>query len=205
MFLDHKIQKIMKLKYALTILILIIVAQKSNAQKMYTSLSYNTSVPLGDTQDYISKYSWRGVGFEGNWFLNEEFTLGIRIDWNVFHEKTSGDFTDGTNTLSGTQRRNINIIPVLVEGRYHLGENNTLRPYAGIGLGTYRTLQRTEMGIFLADNNNWQFGFAPSVGVLIPVGPTSLNMSLRYNLALESGDATAHSYLGINLGVAWIK
>ena len=195
----------MKLRYLICTFLLSVAGQLACAQQGYTSLSYNTAAPLGDTKDFIQTYSWRGISLESHWFLSDNVTLGGYLGWNVFYEKTSGDFSEGTQTLSGTQQRYLNAIPLIAEGRYHFGDEGTIRPYLGFGLGTYRTLQRTEMGIFRSENNNWQFGLTPAVGILIPVGPTALQLGIRYNIAFETDDAIGHSYLGINLGVAWVK
>ncbi len=177
----------------------------AGAQSYYASLGYSTSAPLGETQDFIGKYSWRGVNFEGQWFMQPQVSLGFYSALNVFYEKTSGDFTDDTRTVSGTQLRYLSALPLLLEGRYHLGEEAGRRPYVGLGLGTMRTWQRTEMGILDANTEEWQFGLAPAAGVLIPVGyGTALNLGLRYHYAFQSGDALNNGYLSISVGVAWM-
>jgi len=131
-------------------------------------------------------------------------STGFFVGWNVFHEKVSGDFFNETQAFSGTQLRTINTIPILVTSHFYLKEENEVRPYMGMGIGTYNTLQRTQMGIYSIDNNNWQFGLAPSAGLLIPAGDyILLNLEVKYNLAFKTSDAVNHSYLGINLGLLW--
>ena len=66
----------MKLRYLIYTFLLSVVGQLAIAQHGYTSLSYNTAAPLGDTKDFIQTYSWRGISLESYWFLSDNLTLG---------------------------------------------------------------------------------------------------------------------------------
>lgn len=191
--------------FIISVAFIFIAVIPTTAQDYFFGLSYDMAAPLGETSDYVSKYSWRGVSFEGRSFLQSNLSVGFFFGWNVFSDKITGDFTNDTRTYSGTQLRFINAFPLLLEGHYYLGEDFNTRPYLGLGLGTNRTRQRTEMGLFAVDNNNWQFELCPSVGVLIPTGSysTAVHLSLRYHYAFKAGDSLDNSYLGINVGLAW--
>lgn len=179
-------------------------SQAASGQDSFFGLSYNTAMPLGETQDFIDAYSWRGVSMEWRWFLQEQLSAGIFFGWNVFYKKLTDDFEFENGALSGTQLRTVNALPILATGHYYFASELEFRPYAGLGIGTYRTLQNTTIGIFEVENNKWQFGFAPSVGATFPVGYNLMaNLEVRYNYAAKAGDALNHSYLGINLGLAW--
>lgn len=196
--------KKVKIKGIITVLMLLI-AVTTKGQQYYTSFTYNMSLPTGETADFISAYSWRGFGFEGHGFLSDNITLGGSVGWNVFYEKLSGEFVDETRTVTGTQLRYLNSFPLLFEGRYHFGEDYSTRPYIGAGVGTYYTEQETQMGIWYVEDQAWQFGFAPVVGVLIPVESTAINISIKYNAALSTSEVDGRSYLGINIGLGWLN
>ena len=176
-------------------------------QNFYFTFNYSPSLPMGDTKDYIDQFSWRGVSIEGHWEGFNNLSIGYYFGWNIFNQKLTGDFVDGTRTLSGTQLRYVNAFPLFLEGRYHLGAQDAVRPYLGVGAGVVRTRQRTEMGIFASNTNTWQFGFAPSAGVLIPVGYSSaINVGAKYNYALKNSKTDFnHSYLSINVGISWMR
>ena len=197
----------MKLHGISAIILLLLTAQIAIGQSSYTSLMYSTGLAVGETNDFIGNYSWRGVAFESNWFVGDQFSLGFYAGWNVFFEKTTGEFREDTRTLSGTQQRYLNMFPILFDTRFHLGEDYATRPYFGLGVGTYRARQRTEMGVFYSENNEWQFGLAPLIGVLLPVGNIALNPSIRYNFAFATNNSGSmdRSYLAINVGVAWVR
>ncbi len=175
------------------------------AQQAYTGISYNTSLTLSDTRDYIDNYSWRGASMEYNQFINENVTVGFFAGWNVFYQKLEGEFTSGTRTASGTQQRYVNTLPILLESRYHVEPGNARAPYVGLGIGTMYKEQETRMGLFTVSDNGWQFALAPTVGFLLPIGSTAVNIGVRYNLGFGGGDLDDTSYLGINIGFAWMR
>jgi opacity protein-like surface antigen len=171
----------------------------------FFGLSYTASLPMGETQDFIDKMSWRGIGVEYRWFVQDQFSTGLYFGWNVFHDKFSGDFFVDDAAFSGTQMRTVNALPILLTGHYYFsGSGGDFRPYVGVGFGTYRTRQRTTLGIFQVDNDNWQLGISPSIGATLPISYNVLaNIEVRYNYAPKGGDSLVHSYLGISLGLAW--
>ena len=194
----------MKPNHIFLFLILGLNLSSLKAQDFYFTLNYSTAAPLGETNDYISNYSWRGISMEGNWELNEKVAAGFNIGWNVFFQNISDSFTSDTRTVTGTQLRYINAFPLQVTGRYHFGVVDATRPYLGLGVGTTRTRQRTDMGIFTTEPSAWQFSLAPGAGVLIPVGfSTRINLGVQYQYAFETSDMMANSYLVINLGFVW--
>ena len=195
----------MKLKSFFLFSILMLSLNFLSAQNFYFNMNYSTAAPLGETGDYIDKFSWRGINIEGQWMLTTNISAGYNFGWNVFNQKITGEFTNDTKTLYGTQLRYLNSFPMMVEGRYHIGETDTsTTPYVGVGLGTIYTEKRTEMGIFASTTDAWQFGITPAAGVLIPVGFSSMiNIGVKYNYALKSSDLMANSFLTINLGYVW--
>ena len=66
------------------------------------------------------------------------------------------------------------------------------------------------MGIYEVDENNWHFGFAPEVGLLIPVGEIAIMANAKYNYALSagqplgSGTDNSHSYMSFNIGLVFM-
>jgi outer membrane protein W len=167
-------------------------------------INYSLSLPVGETRDYINSFSWRGVNIEGKYFLNDNMTLGWSGGWNVLYKSESGEFTDGTRTRTGTQYRYLNSIPFLLTFDYFLNEDGEIQPYLGVGMGTYWIEQKTTMGLFSSTTDNWHFGLAPEVGVIIPVNiQSNFYVSLRYNNAFAANESINYGYLGFNVGFLW--
>ena len=94
---------------------------------------------------------------------------------------------------------------------YYFGKRRDVRFYVGANAGLYYILQRLDLGVWRIDSDNWHFGLAPEVGVLIPLadGQTQFFVNAKYNYAFDSGtglgnkDDNYYSYWGINFGFAF--
>ncbi len=194
-------------------LILIIIATTfystgAFAQSLFGA-SYDISVPLGSTSDYIGNPSFRGFGVEARVFLGDNLTYGGSFNWAVFYEEIGPQEWDGdieeTGTVYGTQYRYINSFPIMGTVHYYFGEWGATRPYIGGGLGAQKIDQRTDFGLYTDNKNKWRFGFAPEIGVLIPVNfNSSINLSAKYQYAVKAGDHESVSYLNFKIGLAFM-
>lgn len=94
----------------------------------------------------------------------------------------------------------------MVQAHYYLSNDKYgPRVYLGGGLGTYKVVQRTNIGVWSVEDNNWHFGFAPEVGVLLPLSmDTQFNISFKYNYVVKTKDTNYNqTWFGLNLGFAW--
>ncbi len=177
------------------------------SQGSFFGMSYQVSVPVGETSDFISQVSGRGFGIDYKGFISPEVALGGTVAWNVFYEAVPSatyETEDGNGAISGQQWRYINSFPFLFTADYFIGDYGMTRMFVGGGIGAYRMYQRTDMGIYTTEPREWMFGIAPEAGVIVPMNRDALFMAtLRFNYAFESGSIQNTSYLGINLGFAW--
>jgi hypothetical protein len=66
--------------------------------------------------------------------------------------------------------------------------------------------QTIDIGTISVDNDNWIFGVAPEIGVLLPMrGTSGTALHVRYNYPISagsflSGDARSFQYLSVGLG-----
>ena len=203
----------MKIKYLVVILML--SSASLFAQDFLGALMYNTAMPMGNTKDFISDYSWKGFSFEGRSFTNRNWSFGGMFGWNIFDKRLDetvdiDEETTGT-TVTGTQIRYTNSFPIMVNGHYHFGKRrDSFRPFLGMGLGTYYIVQRFELGVFQLESSNWHFGLAPEAGVLVALSrTTSLMFSVKYKNAFSAGKTVfgstdnTQSYIGFNIGLAF--
>ena len=194
------------MKYISIILLVIVSTVAVQAQSSFFGMTYDVSIPTGDTEKYVSGVQWRGFGLEGRWYTSKNITLGFAWDWNVFHESSLETAELETGAVTGNQNRTINAFPFLFTAHYYLKGGSFVQPYFGIGAGTYFVKKRLDVGIFTLEKEKWHFGVAPEIGFLFPMDlGFNILVKLKYNYAFESGDAEAHSYLGINVGFASIE
>ncbi|MCF8365705.1 MAG: hypothetical protein K9H16_07985, partial [Bacteroidales bacterium] len=90
-------------------LVSVLITLHSFGQESFWSLTYQMSVPTGDTKNFTDKMSFRGIGLEGRWFVDNNVTIGGAALWNVFYEKQDKITTELENiTLTGTHYNYIN-------------------------------------------------------------------------------------------------
>lgn len=188
-------------------IILAFFALYSFGQESLWSVTYQMSVPMGDTKDYIGKTSFRGFGIEGRAFVDNNVSIGGGAHWNVFYEKkdkVTADVSDNV-TATGTLFNYINAFPFYANVAYYLNEGSYIRPYAAMNVGVIYSLYRTDVGLYTITQEPWKFSLAPEIGVLIETyGGANFTVNLRYNYGLETSDVDPLSYLGINVGVIWL-
>ncbi len=193
--------KLSQVRKQLLLLLTLGIATAASAQMGTISINYEMAFPASDLKNFISENSFRGVSINTDYHLGPNFTAGIYLGWQVFNEKVAGEFSTEEADLFGTRVRYVNSFPLLLTGYYHLGESGPIRPFFGAGLGLLRSLQRTDVGIFLVQNNNWHFAVTPEVGVKLSPGAVGLRASVKYNYTTDTDDSFNYNYFAVSLGI----
>lgn len=192
------------MKKYIIIALLALVTYGVNAQDgIKVFVNYLPSIPLGKTADFTDNISPRGVDFEVQKFLKEDLSVGFVVGWNMFRQKISDlTFEYEDLTVTGTQFRYTNIVPMNVNlKKYFISEGHTM-PYIGFGLGTSYNDMRTEAGVFVDGEDKWLFNIAPEVGMLYDLNYKSyLSVKVKYNYSLEAGDFPSTSFLSLGIGM----
>ena len=194
------------MKKSIYIITLLLISNYAFSQGMF-SISYDISLPIGTTSDFIGATSFRGFGVEGRGFITDNLSYGGSFNWAVFYEEFGPQEweVDETGTAYGKQYRYVNSFPLMATLHYYFGEWDETRLYAGAGIGAQKIDQRTDFGLYTDNDNSWRFGFAPEVGVLIPINFNSnINLSAKYQYAVKSGDSDAVSYINFKIGFAFM-
>ena len=193
------------MKYLATLFAAILISVTASSQSLF-SLNYTMSFGVGETGDYISSASFRGMTFEGRGFVSDQFSIGGLFTWATFYEKLAGEtYTEGYTTLTGTQYRYINAFPILLQAHWYSNDDEfEPRVYVGAGIGPYKINQKTNVGVWSLEHRNWHFGMSPEIGLLFPVSmDTQFNISLRYHYVFKAEDTIDHSWFGLSVGFAW--
>jgi hypothetical protein len=163
-------------------------------------------LPVGKLADFNEKVSFRGMGFDMRFFTTENVSLGFGMTWQTFYTEMDYDvYTDGTASISGKQYRYYNSIPMHVYASYFMGmEEAPIRPFASLGIGTAWNEKQTQMGIFLIEDQAWQFSIQPELGVLIKASDyNSMHISMKYNTPFKSSDMESYPYISLNVGMSF--
>ncbi len=171
------------------------------------NFTYNMGIPMGDTKDFVSKSSFRGMMIEGRGFVTNNLAVGGAVGWQVFYEN-NGWVTESiseTAAIHGYQRKVINAVPLLVTADYYFFPGN-LMPYIGLGLGTYYIESRSYLGIYYVQEKAWHFGLAPELGLSIPFGSSNaaFTANVKYNWAAKTKDTSGQSWIGVGVGFSYV-
>lgn len=182
------------------------------AQDLLTGLTYSISIPTGNTSDFISNTSFKGLSIDLRKFISRNASIGFLVGWSTFEEETNETISTSVGDVSGEQNRLINSFPVMITTDYYFGEGREFRPFIGIGVGMYYFYHQLEHTLELTDDNlessKWHFGVAPEGGFVYLLESVYLFVNVRYNYAFSVENeitkiSTSQSYLTFNIGFAF--
>ena len=179
------------------------------AQRNYGTIHYTIGLPMGNTSDFISENSFRGLGLEYGYFLTSNLSVGGGVSWNVFNQE-GGRVTQTINdvTYTGNQFKFMKALPVFVQPRYFFIAPNegSFSGYTSLGIGTIFTRQTMDIGNTRFEAEDWQFALLPELGGIFRMrSGAGLNVNLRYNAGFKSSDLPATYYLGVNVGLVFMR
>ena len=198
--------KAIKLKSIIILFLLLSV--NLFAQDFLTGLTYSISIPTGNTSDFISNTSFKGLSIDLRKFFSHNASIGFLVGWSTFEEETNETISTSIGDVSGAQSRLINSFPVMITTDYYFGEGREFRPFIGIGVGMYYIYHQLEQVEQNLESNKWHFGVAPEVGFAYLLESVYAFVNVRYNYAFGVENeitkiSTAQSYLTFNIGFAF--
>jgi len=171
-----------------------------------TSLIYSVAIPMGESADYIDETSFRGFALTGDYFIQDEWSLGFSTGVQTFYQELgTQSYSLETLTVTGEEFRYINMIPAIFMAKYHVDRYGVVTPHIGMGAGFHWVNQRTEFAGFSFDESSFRFGIQPEAGVGLEISPsTDLLFVTTYHHSFESKDIQTHSFLAFQLGLRWL-
>ncbi|MCH6573825.1 MAG: hypothetical protein IH795_01275 [Bacteroidetes bacterium] len=182
------------------------------AQDLLTGLTYSISIPTGNTSDFISNTSFKGLSIDLRKFISHNASIGFLVGWSTFEEETNETISTSVGDVSGEQNRLINSFPVMITTDYYFGEGREFRPFIGIGVGMYYFYHQWENTLEFdygnLESSKWHFGVAPEGGFVYLLEYIYYFVNVRYNYAFSAENeitkiSTSQSHLTFNIGFAF--
>jgi outer membrane protein W len=194
------------MKKILLILTFIAAALFSSAQDNSFRITYDVAIPTGQmSSDFINSTSWRGISIDNRWGIKPNLTVGFLLGWQVFAQRfdnVTEVTSDGLVTFHGTQFRTINSFPLQANAHYYFGEEDGIRPWVGLGIGTAYSDQRMQVGFFETRTNVWSFTTTPQMGIDIPINhQTSFTLHARFNYFNHDAVSFNYSFMVFGAGI----
>jgi opacity protein-like surface antigen len=194
------------LKNSAVLLFILSISLTTKAQVGAFGINYVISVPLGNTGDFIGSTSYRGMSFEYTYVPDDHFGVHVEGGWNYFQEtldKATYDYK--TLSITGKQYRYTESVPFFIGLNYFILPEAWIKPYVALGLGIIYTEKRNEVGMYSITEDSWQFGLKPEAGVAVELSDnTFLKLSAKYYNTFKTNDLEAQSFLGLNMGLAFM-
>jgi hypothetical protein len=177
--------------------------------------TYDVSVPFGSVKAFTkANRSWRGISGQVRVFLKPSLSLGLYSGLQVFHGVTAEtiaiDLKDTyQGAITGKQFRYANCVPIMLGLHYYTAKDYQTQAFFGLNAGAIAIEEKVAIGLFSLKDLRWHFGFAPEIGVTIPLGyNASITVDLKYNYAFGasrafSGSTPAYSYLSLSIGLGY--
>ena len=183
------------------LLLILLPTAEVRADNSTFGIAWGISVPTGDTNDYISKVSFRGMSVEWRNFYMRDAAYGINVGWNVFNETNDETLFFTNGAITGKRWHYTNAIPIYAGWfKYFNDDRRSSRFYAGINAGTAWIERRTEMGMYQLTEDNWHLAVAPEVGINLPWDSFLGYVGVRYHYAFEAGDMEAQQWIEFKVG-----
>jgi hypothetical protein len=170
----------------------LLAAPEASAFDRYNAFTWQPSQPLEQTTDYIDQASGRGFGFDTRKFPRRDrnYSVGFSLAWHILDQKINDTIYLDNGAVTGSQRRYINSVPILLTGHLYLGNRRSSQLFFGAGAGAYYIIQTFDIGVWRVEESNWHFGVAPEIGFRFPFSTdVDLFLSAKYNYAVESGES----------------
>lgn len=179
-------------------------AGQARAQEWFWGATYSTVMPLGNTKDFNSSFSWRGATIEGRKMIKENLSAGLSFGWHVLADQYDNRTVEyPIGAITGTFFNYTNSFPILANVHYYLGQPGGVRPFIGANVGTAIMERRSEVGLFALTEDNWTFAAAPEAGLAFPVGWHVAGLiSARWHFMTAAGSAPSQQYVTFNVGFA---
>lgn len=180
----------------------LLVAQPVSAQRPGNwawSSQYSTVLGVGDTGDFATGLSWRGVTFDLEKAVSANFAIGGAVGWHVLDDQASGTRFFDQGAITGQAATYVNSVPILLTGTYFAGSRGRTRPFIGAGVGTYWIENRIDAGNYYVEDTNWHFGLMGEAGLLFPRTVGAIELSARFHWAFEA-EEIERTYLTFSIG-----
>ena len=165
---------------------------------------YSINFPTGNTNDFISKTSFRGATFDYRHHIRPELSVGLSTGWYTLYERKGSDtyfIEEESLSLSGVQYRYLNSAPLLMIIDYHWSSEAMISPFLGLGIGTTYNRVNVRMGLYDAEISTWHFTLAPEAGIKVGGGFGAWGfVSARYNNNFSTSELETQSYITLNVG-----
>jgi hypothetical protein len=170
-------------------------------------LAYKVAMPMGNFKNLVNKPSfngWQGALMYG---VSNQVSVGFESGFQDFYQKYPRQVYHGAGSdISAVITNSIQVIPILLKGKYEFTHSGIVQPFAALGVGGSLAQYSKYYGEFSDAHSAFTFTAQPQVGLHIPIGrmkTAGINVAAAYNYVPYKGlDADGLNHASIQAGVS---
>lgn len=141
--------------------------------------------PTGSLKEFLPENDYLGWDFDMRSMVTHNLAVGGHIGYQGFYKKYPRDtyyFPQGAITT--TVFKYYYTIPMQASATWFFIPEKMIQPFLGFNVGVNYNERRAEIGMYVLEDNSWNFSFAPEAGVIVPFGKYAqwgLNLRGKYN------------------------
>jgi hypothetical protein len=173
------------------------------------NFNYSISIPNSDFYTFIPETSYSGLQIEGRYLFHKNlFSVGFLYGWNGFyHEFGRNTINFNGGAITSDMFRTLYSNSIMANAHFYPKiKIEILKPYVGFQFGPQYNILWQQVGSYSLEEDNWDFGITPEVGMVILFGKDNdwgLNVSGRYNYTWTNlSESLAISYFALNFGLS---
>jgi hypothetical protein len=169
--------------------------------------AYKAAIPLGNFKNITTETSGRGWEAAVLYSITDAASAGLQTGFQDFYQKYDRQVFHGQGSaVSAVVTNSVQVIPLLLKGKYLLTQNSTVQPFASLGIGAALVQYRKYYGQFADSRSKVGFAAQPEIGVHIPVGRykrAGIQVAAGYNyIPYKASDANGLHHASVKAGVA---
>ena len=140
------------------------------------SFNWQSYLPLGSSNDYISRYSLEGFNFNFTYFVTSNIGVGVDFGWSYNKKFVPREIyrPDENTAVAAAINKYTDIFPIKAQFKYMINPKDAVKVYASAGLGAPRYGEETHVQDLSIGQHSWGFLMSPEVGMIVPFGKDAL-------------------------------
>jgi hypothetical protein len=186
---------------------LLCLAASSQQRVLKLEVAYKAAMPMGNFKNITDKTSLNGWEAAVMYGLTDKIAVGVQSGFQDFYQKYGRQVYHGSGSnISAVITNSVQVIPLLLKGKYTFTESGAIQPFAALGVGGSLVQYSKYYGQFADASSGFGFSAQPEVGIHIPVGQAKrvgINIAAAYNFtSYKQLDADGLNHATIKAGVS---
>src|SRR5215203_5863636 len=139
-----------RIKYNMVLLICLLCLGASSQQgTVKLDVNYKAAMPLGNFKNITDKTSLNGWEAALMYSLTNQIAVGMQTGFQDFYQKYGRQvFHSGGSDLSAVVTNSVQVMPVLLKGKYKFTDAGLVQPFVALGVGGNLVQYRKYYGQF---------------------------------------------------------